>query len=108
VQKLTTAFFASTAGFARPTPIQSQCWPILLAKRDVVGIAETGSGKTLAFLLPSLLHIKKTMLAAGSNGNKNGRGTHTWHRTRTRTTHAHKHSSHTRATQILGILAGKL
>lgn len=73
VQKLTTAFFASTAGFARPTPIQSQCWPILLAKRDVVGIAETGSGKTLAFLLPSLLHIKKTMLAAGSNGNKNAR-----------------------------------
>lgn len=84
VQKLTTAFFASTTGFARPTPIQSQCWPILLAKRDVVGIAETGSGKTLAFLLPSLLHIKKTMLAAGSNGNKNARGTHARHRTRTR------------------------
>jgi ATP-dependent RNA helicase DBP3 len=77
-QKLTTSFFTSTAGFARPTPIQSQCWPILLAKRDVVGIAETGSGKTLAFLLPSLIHIKKTMLASAGQQSKNsGRsGTH--------------------------------
>lgn len=97
VQKLTTAFFTSTAGFVRPTPIQSQCWPILLAKRDVVGIAETGSGKTLAFLLPSLLHIKKTMLAAGSNGNKNGRGTHT--------SHALAHARHARAHMLPKYLA---
>jgi len=46
--------------FEKPTPIQSQCWPILAAKRDVVGIAETGSGKTLAFLLPALLHIQQS------------------------------------------------
>lgn len=46
-------------GFERPSPIQAQCWPLLLAsangkKHDVVGIAETGSGKTLAFALPAL------------------------------------------------------
>lgn len=46
-------------GFQKPTPIQSQAWPILTQtvngrKRDVVGIAETGSGKTCAFALPAL------------------------------------------------------
>jgi len=44
--------------FVNPTPIQSQCWPFILAGRDLVGIAETGSGKTLAFLIPALAHIK--------------------------------------------------
>jgi len=47
-----------TSSFSKPTPIQSQCWPILLSKHDVVGIAQTGSGKTLAFGLPGLLHVK--------------------------------------------------
>mmetsp|Transcript_28097 Transcript_28097/g.43066 ORF Transcript_28097/g.43066 Transcript_28097/m.43066 type:complete len:594 (+) Transcript_28097:139-1920(+) len=46
-------------GFEKPSPIQAQCWPVLLhalqgKKRDIVGIAETGSGKTLAFALPAL------------------------------------------------------
>ncbi|TMW63076.1 hypothetical protein Poli38472_005694 [Pythium oligandrum] len=44
-------------GFAAPTPIQSQCWPILASGRDIIGIAETGSGKTLAFSIPALVHI---------------------------------------------------
>ncbi len=35
-------------GYIRPTPIQSQAWPILLSGNDLVGIAQTGSGKTLA------------------------------------------------------------
>jgi ATP-dependent RNA helicase DBP3 len=43
--------------FSAPTPIQAQCWPIILAKRDVIGIAETGSGKTMAFSLPILYHL---------------------------------------------------
>lgn len=43
--------------FSQPTPIQGQCWPPLLAGRDVIGIAMTGSGKTLAFLIPALLKI---------------------------------------------------
>lgn len=40
--------------FARPTPIQSFVWSLLLGGRDVIGIAPTGSGKTLAYLLPAL------------------------------------------------------
>jgi superfamily II DNA/RNA helicase len=35
-------------GYIRPTPIQSQAWPILLTGNDLVGIAQTGSGKTLS------------------------------------------------------------
>ncbi|CAN0064231.1 unnamed protein product, partial [Ectocarpus sp. 4 AP-2014] len=44
-------------GFAKPTPIQSQGWPMALLGRDMVGISATGSGKTLAFLLPAMIHI---------------------------------------------------
>ena len=44
-------------GFAEPTPIQSQGWPMALKGRDLIGIAETGSGKTLAYLLPALVHV---------------------------------------------------
>ncbi|CAF1347441.1 unnamed protein product [Rotaria magnacalcarata] len=43
-------------GYIRPTPIQSQAWPILLSGQDLVGIAQTGSGKTLSFILPALIH----------------------------------------------------
>jgi ATP-dependent RNA helicase RhlE len=40
--------------YVTPTPIQTQTIPLLLAKRDVVGIAQTGTGKTAAFALPIL------------------------------------------------------
>ncbi|KAK5168688.1 RNA-dependent ATPase [Saxophila tyrrhenica] len=49
---------APFASFSSPTPIQSACWPYLLAGRDVIGVAETGSGKTLAFGLPCIRHIE--------------------------------------------------
>ncbi len=42
-------------GYATPTPIQARAIPILLAGRDVLGLAQTGTGKTAAFALP-LLH----------------------------------------------------
>ena len=48
------------SGFAAPTPIQAQCWPILLEGKDLVGVAKTGSGKTLGFLLPALHTTKAT------------------------------------------------
>lgn len=51
---------AATKKFQKPTPIQAQCWPILLKKRDIIAIAETGSGKTLAFGLPGLVHLEQT------------------------------------------------
>lgn len=44
-------------GFEKPTPIQSQGWPMALLGRDMIGISRTGSGKTLAFLLPGMIHI---------------------------------------------------
>merc|ERR1712195_6232 len=55
---LSAAHLHSTRNFEKPSPIQAQCWPIILSGRDVVGIAETGSGKSLAFLLPALVHIQ--------------------------------------------------
>jgi superfamily II DNA/RNA helicase len=48
------------AGYTTPTPIQAQAIPHVLARRDVLGIAQTGTGKTAAFTLPML-----TMLETG-------------------------------------------
>lgn len=46
------------SGYAEPTPIQSQAWPIMLKNRQVLACAPTGSGKTAAFLLPLLHHLR--------------------------------------------------
>jgi ATP-dependent RNA helicase RhlE len=43
--------------YVTPTPIQDQTIPLVLAARDVVGIAQTGTGKTAAFALPILNHL---------------------------------------------------
>ena len=42
-------------GYTKPTPIQAQAIPHIMAGRDIVGAAQTGTGKTAAFALP-LLH----------------------------------------------------
>ena len=55
-------------GYATPTPIQAQSIPLLLAGRDLLGMAQTGTGKTAAFVLP-LLH---RLLAAGRPAPKGG------------------------------------
>jgi superfamily II DNA/RNA helicase len=44
----------AAAGYTEPTPIQAQAIPHVLARRDVLGIAQTGTGKTAAFTLPML------------------------------------------------------
>ena len=44
----------STSGYSEPTPIQAQAIPHVLARKDVLGIAQTGTGKTAAFVLPML------------------------------------------------------
>ena len=43
--------------YVTPTPIQAQTVPLVLSKRDVIGIAQTGTGKTAAFALPILHHL---------------------------------------------------
>jgi ATP-dependent RNA helicase RhlE len=43
--------------YVTPTPIQAQTIPLVLQRRDVVGIAQTGTGKTAAFALPILNHL---------------------------------------------------
>lgn len=55
-------------GFAAPTAIQSQGWPMALSGRDVVGIAETGSGKTLTYCLPAIVHINAQPLLGPGDG----------------------------------------
>ncbi len=44
----------AASGYTTPTPIQEQAIPHVLARRDVLGIAQTGTGKTAAFALPIL------------------------------------------------------
>src|SRR5438876_117067 len=46
------------AGHPAPTPIQQQAIPNVLARRDVLGIAQTGTGKTAAFTLPMLTRLE--------------------------------------------------
>lgn len=41
-------------GWKKPSIIQQQAVPLVLADRDVIGLAQTGSGKTGAFALPIL------------------------------------------------------
>jgi superfamily II DNA/RNA helicase len=48
-----------TAGYTAPTPIQEQAIPHVLARRDVLGIAQTGTGKTAAFTLPMLTILEQ-------------------------------------------------
>jgi superfamily II DNA/RNA helicase len=49
----------AAAGYQTPTPIQDQGIPHVLARRDVLGIAQTGTGKTAAFTLPMLTMLEK-------------------------------------------------
>ncbi len=47
------------AGYTEPTPIQAEAIPHVLARRDVLGIAQTGTGKTASFVLPMLTLTEK-------------------------------------------------
>lgn len=39
-------------GYTTPTPIQAQAIPLVLERKDLLGVAQTGTGKTAAFSLP--------------------------------------------------------
>lgn len=50
-------------GFTKPSPIQSECIPLLLNGEDVLGMAQTGSGKTAAFSIPFLMKVDPELKA---------------------------------------------
>jgi ATP-dependent RNA helicase RhlE len=50
--------------YETPTPIQAQAIPPIIARRDLVGIAQTGTGKTAAFALPIINHLLTHRLRA--------------------------------------------
>ncbi len=55
-------------GYVTPTPIQAQSIPMLLAGRDLLGMAQTGTGKTASFALPLLHRLAATSRTAPKGG----------------------------------------
>ncbi|HEX3485464.1 MAG TPA: DEAD/DEAH box helicase, partial [Micropepsaceae bacterium] len=53
--------------YSVPTPIQAQAIPLVLAGRDVLGIAQTGTGKTAAFGLPLMQRLVENRATAAPN-----------------------------------------
>ena len=45
--------------YKTPTPIQAACIPMLLQKKDLMGLAQTGTGKTAAFALPLIQYFSE-------------------------------------------------
>ena len=56
-------------GFERPSPIQEEAIPIILAGRDVLARAKNGTGKTAAFIIPCLEKVdpSKSHIQSKSN-----------------------------------------
>lgn len=52
-------------GYEKPTPIQAEAIPIVLAGKDLLGCAQTGTGKTAAFSIPILQHLFEGGLSRG-------------------------------------------
>ncbi|QHC36395.1 DEAD/DEAH box helicase [Komagataeibacter xylinus] len=55
-------------GYATPTPIQAGSIPMLLAGRDLLGMAQTGTGKTASFALPLLHRLARNPRPAPKGG----------------------------------------
>ncbi len=44
-------------GYEEPTPIQQEAIPVVMAGKDIFGIARTGTGKTAAFAIPIIQRL---------------------------------------------------
>ena len=55
-------------GYEKPTPIQAQAIPGVMAGKDLLGIAQTGTGKTAAFALPIIHRLAADKKAAPRRG----------------------------------------
>jgi ATP-dependent RNA helicase RhlB len=51
------------SGYKECTPVQEQVIPLVMAGKDVSGLAQTGTGKTAAFLIPLMDRILKGQFA---------------------------------------------
>ncbi|MFB0834102.1 DEAD/DEAH box helicase [Arthrobacter halodurans] len=56
-------------GYEKPSQIQAATIPLLLAGRDVVGLAQTGTGKTAAFAVPALSRMAELADLNGTTHN---------------------------------------
>jgi ATP-dependent RNA helicase RhlB len=60
--------------FETPTPIQDQSIPLILAGKDLAGLAQTGTGKTGAFLLPLIDRV----LRSREKAKEDQKGSESW------------------------------
>ena len=56
------------AGYTRPTPVQAQSIPLVLAGGDLLAGAQTGTGKTAGFTLPILHRLQLKPAAHAGSG----------------------------------------
>lgn len=69
----------ASLNFNKPTEIQKQAIPEIMAEHDVVGKAATGSGKTLAYGIPILeRHLQLTTQLATQSKDKNETTAKAW------------------------------
>lgn len=62
------ALKVATTMYRKPTPIQREVIPVVLAGHDVVGMSKTGSGKTASFLLPIIQKLNEHSTITGCRG----------------------------------------
>ncbi|EAY10361.1 DEAD/DEAH box helicase family protein [Trichomonas vaginalis G3] len=59
------ALKVATTMYRKPTPIQKEVIPVVLADHDVVAMSKTGSGKTASFLLPIVQKLNEHSTITG-------------------------------------------
>ena len=55
--------------YTQPYPIQTAAIPVILDKKDILGIAKTGSGKTASYVLPILMNLQRSFITKNRHVN---------------------------------------